>query len=89
MSAARRQLRGLSPPMPRTRAQWPYEFIAEQTVMLVPRNLQIKLRDRRLGEQPLPVSPGWHPYFNTTKTGVRGDLDHAKLSARYSSSIWT
>ncbi len=64
-----------------TRAQWPYAFVAEQTVMLVPRGLQIELAIAA-GAEPLPVSPGWHPYFATTdKTGVRGDLDHAKLSA--------
>ncbi len=66
-----------------TRAQWPYEFTAEQTVMLVPHGLQIELAIAA-GAAPLPVSPGWHPYFATTdKTGVRGDVpgfDPAKLS---------
>ncbi len=57
-----------------TRAQWPYEFTADQTVMLVPDGLHIELTIAA-GEQPLPVSPGWHPYFNTSaKTSVRGDV---------------
>jgi len=57
-----------------TRTQWPYEFTADQTVMLVPDGLHIELTIAA-GDQPLPVSPGWHPYFNTTdKTAVRGDV---------------
>jgi len=67
-----------------TRAQWPYEFVAEQTVLLLPRGLQIELAIAA-GDQPLPVSPGWHPYFATTdKAAVRGDVagfDPARLSA--------
>jgi len=67
-----------------TRAQWPYEFVAEQTVLVLPRGLQIELAIAA-GDQPLPVSPGWHPYFATTdKTAVRGDVagfDPGKLAA--------
>ena len=67
-----------------TRAQWPYDFVAEQTVLLLPRGLQLELAIAA-GDQPLPVSPGWHPYFQTTdKTAVRGDVagfDPARLSA--------
>jgi galactose mutarotase-like enzyme len=59
-----------------TRAQWPYEFTAEQTVMIVPGGLQIELAIAAAGE-PLPVSPGWHPYFCVAaadKGDVRGDV---------------
>lgn len=62
-----------------TRAQYPYEFVAEERVAIVPNGLQIELQIRA-GDQPLPVSPGWHPYFNCAdKTAVRGDLDTSKL----------
>jgi galactose mutarotase-like enzyme len=57
-----------------TRAQWPYEFTADQLVMIVPGGLQIELTIAA-GDKPLPVSPGWHPYFCTTdKAAVRGDV---------------
>lgn len=63
-----------------TRAQYPYEFTAEQRVAIVPGGVQIELQIAD-GDQPLPVSPGWHPYFTCAdKTLVRGDLDTSKLS---------
>ena len=63
-----------------TRAQYPYEFVAEQTVLAVPGGVHLELAIAA-GDQPLPVSPGWHPYFATTdKAGTRGDLDASKLS---------
>jgi galactose mutarotase-like enzyme len=59
-----------------TRAQWPYEFSAEHVVRVIPDGIQVELviaaRD-----QPLPVSPGWHPYFCVAaadKGAVRGDV---------------
>lgn len=56
-----------------TRRQWPYEFTAEQTVMIVPGGLQLELAIA--AADPLPVSPGWHPYFCVTdKSAVRGDV---------------
>jgi galactose mutarotase-like enzyme len=59
-----------------TRAQWPYEFTAEQTVMIVPGGLQLELAIAAGGD-PLPVSPGWHPYLRVAaadKGAVRGDV---------------
>ncbi len=59
-----------------TRAQYPYEFVAEQTVMIVPRGIQIELAIVA-GDQPVPVSPGWHPYFGCAaadKSAVTGDV---------------
>ncbi len=57
-----------------TRAQWPYAFTAHHSVMVIPRGLQLELTIVA-GDQPLPVSPGWHPYFRITdKTAVRGDV---------------
>jgi galactose mutarotase-like enzyme len=46
-----------------TAAQYPYDFVAEQTVMVVPRGLHIELLVCNTGRKPLPTSPGWHPYF--------------------------
>jgi len=61
---------------PDTRVQWPYEFTAEQTVMIVPSGVHIELAIVA-GDQALPVSPGWHPYFAlpaSEKSAVRGDV---------------
>jgi len=58
-----------------TRAQWPYEFTAEHTVMIVPSGIQLELAIAA-GDAPLPVSPGWHPYIaieRAAKASVRGD----------------
>jgi galactose mutarotase-like enzyme len=59
-----------------TRAQFPYEFTAEQTVMIVPGGVQLELAIQA-GDRPVPVSPGWHPYFcidPADKARVRGDV---------------
>ena len=60
-----------------TRAQWPYAFTAHHTVMAIPRGLQLEL-SIVAGDQPLPISPGWHPYFALAaadKAAVRGDVE--------------
>jgi galactose mutarotase-like enzyme len=60
-----------------TRAQYPFEFAVEQSVRLLPRGLQIELAVADEGVAPLPVSPGWHPYFAcpaAAKGAVRGDV---------------
>jgi galactose mutarotase-like enzyme len=60
-----------------TRAQYPYDFTAEQTVMIVPGGLHVELQIAA-GGADLPVSPGWHPYFCVAavdKGAVRGDAD--------------
>jgi galactose mutarotase-like enzyme len=46
-----------------TSAQYPYKFTAEYSVFLLPNGLQVELLVGNDGEVPLPVSPGWHPYF--------------------------
>jgi galactose mutarotase-like enzyme len=59
-----------------THAQYPYAFTAHHTVMLVPRGVQLELTIVA-ADQPLPVSPGWHPYFALAaadKSAVRGDV---------------
>ncbi len=45
------------------KAVYPYDFRAEQTFRIVPRGLLVELRIRNRGAVPLPVAPGWHPYF--------------------------
>lgn len=47
-----------------TRAAYPFAFAAEQTVTALERGLRIDLRVENVGLDPMPVSPGWHPYFN-------------------------
>lgn len=60
-----------------TRAQYPYDFEADYGVWLLPRGLQVELMVRNLGAKPLPISPGWHPYFNcpaAAKADLRGNV---------------
>ncbi len=46
-----------------TRAVWPWDFVAEQTIRLLGRGVQIDLVVENGGPTPMPVAPGWHPYF--------------------------
>jgi galactose mutarotase-like enzyme len=60
-----------------TRAQYPYDYDADYGIRLLPRGLQVELMVRNGGERPLPLSPGWHPYFRcpaALKSRVRGDV---------------
>ena len=71
------QLRMKLAPDAETRKVYPYEFYADQTVIVLPHGVQIELLVRNDDTRPLPVSPGWHPYFNCPedkKAGVTGDV---------------
>jgi galactose mutarotase-like enzyme len=60
-----------------TRAQYPYEFEAEYSALVVPNGVQVEILGTNRGAKPLPVSPGWHPYFNCpaeNKNQVSGDV---------------
>jgi galactose mutarotase-like enzyme len=60
-----------------TRAQYPYEFDADYTAFIVPNGVQVEMLVTNRGAKPLPVSPGWHPYFNCPaekKNQVSGDV---------------
>lgn len=60
-----------------TAAQYPYNYDAEYTVLVVPHGLQVELLISNRSAQPLPVSPGWHPYFccpAERKKEVTGDV---------------
>ena len=46
-----------------TREAYPHRFRIEQVLSLLPRGLQVELLIRNRGDAPLPVAPGWHPYF--------------------------
>jgi len=69
-----------------TRAQYPYDFRAQHTVQALPRGLQITLTVDNRGATPLPLAPGWHPYFTcatSAKAAIRSDvagLDHSRFS---------
>jgi galactose mutarotase-like enzyme len=64
-----------------TRAQFPFDFTAHHRVMIVPGGVQLELAIVA-GDRDVPVSPGWHPYFNiapAAKAAVRPgttDDDH-------------
>jgi len=46
-----------------TRAVYPHAFRVEHTVTLLPRGLELALAIHNRGPAPMPVAPGWHPYF--------------------------
>jgi galactose mutarotase-like enzyme len=46
-----------------TRAEFPFEFEATQTVAATQRGVSIELAIANRSRQPLPLAPGWHPYF--------------------------
>lgn len=48
---------------PQTRAVYPHAFRLEQAVTLLPQGLQLELLVHNKGTTPMPLSPGWHPYF--------------------------
>jgi galactose mutarotase-like enzyme len=57
-----------------TRAQYPFEFRLEMTYLLADGQLTVRTRVSNLGERPMPVSPGLHPYFqlgDAEKAGAR------------------
>jgi galactose mutarotase-like enzyme len=56
-----------------TMAQYPFDFVAEQTCMIVPKGLQVELLICNNSSKPIPVSPGWHPYFCCTAAN-KGDV---------------
>lgn len=60
-----------------TAEQYPYSYDAEYTVLVLPRGVQVEFLMRNTGAPPLPVSPGWHPYFccpPEKKREVSGDV---------------
>jgi galactose mutarotase-like enzyme len=72
-----------------TRAQYPYDFLAEQSAQVLPKGVQVELQIANTGTVPLPVSPGWHPYFvciGAEKGRVRGDLKDVS-SERFSNDV--
>jgi galactose mutarotase-like enzyme len=56
-----------------TRAVWPWDFAAEQTVRLLARGVQIDLVVENRGDSPMPAAPGWHPYF-VCPTGQKREM---------------
>lgn len=47
-----------------TLAVYPFKFSAEQRYTILPRGLLVELLITNDHSAPMPVSPGWHPYFN-------------------------
>jgi galactose mutarotase-like enzyme len=48
---------------PETRRIFPYEFATHQTVRVSPNRLHVELAVANEGKKPMPLAPGWHPYF--------------------------
>jgi len=70
-----------------TRAQYPYDFEVEYGVQLLPRGLQVELVVHNRSPKPLPVSPGWHPYFRclaARKAEVKGDVPGLRPAEQFS-----
>lgn len=61
-----------------TRAEFPFDFRAEQTVTVIQNGIHISLLVANDGNNTITVSPGWHPYFackRSLKNGVRCDIE--------------
>lgn len=65
---------------------YPFVFTAEQTYSILPDGLEVALCIVNSGARPMPVSPGWHPYFScpaaeksSIKTSV-SQVDHNQFS---------
>lgn len=59
------------------RNSFPFSFSAEITVLVLSHGVQTELLVMNLGDAPIPVAPGWHPYFAcpaAAKAGVSCDL---------------
>lgn len=50
-------------PSDATRAGYPFEFRFVYRVRAVPRGVLVELAAHNDGEAPLPLAPGFHPYF--------------------------
>jgi galactose mutarotase-like enzyme len=46
-----------------TRASYPFRFRAELAIAVADGWLDVRLSVSNPGDRPLPVAPGWHPYF--------------------------
>jgi galactose mutarotase-like enzyme len=57
-----------------TRAQYPFDFRLALTYVLGDGRLTVNTRVSNTGEQPMPIHPGLHPYFQLA--------DHQKSAAR-------
>jgi len=62
----------------RTREIWPWAMTVEHTVMLMDKGIHHELMIFNAGTKPMPVAPGWHPYFRcpaSKKEDIEGNLD--------------
>jgi galactose mutarotase-like enzyme len=57
-----------------TRAQFPFEFVATETVAAIPGGLRVELEVANLTPRPMPLAPGWHPYFPCAASQKRACL---------------
>lgn len=54
-----------------TRAQYPFEFRLALTYVLCEGRLTVQTRVSNLGERPMPIQPGLHPYFQLADRNKR------------------
>ncbi len=60
-----------------THAQYPYEYEVDYRISVLRRGVEVRLIVRNAGTRPLPISPGWHPYFRcpaARKAEVTGNV---------------
>ncbi len=55
-------------PNPMTRAQYPFEFRLAMTYVLEAGRLSVETRISNLGDAPMPIQPGLHPYFHLAQS---------------------
>jgi galactose mutarotase-like enzyme len=52
-----------------TRAVYPHAFRVDYVITLLPAGIALELRIQNRGATPMPVAPGWHPYFPCPSAG--------------------
>lgn len=60
-----------------TRAVYPHMFHVKHTCLVVNNGIHIEMIVVNRGSEPMPISPGWHPYFacpNGAKSLITGDV---------------
>lgn len=61
-----------------TKLSYPFNFTVIYTYVLEGGKLTIKQEYNNIGESPMPIYPGFHPYFKTSEKNLAYELDATK-----------
>ncbi|MFS0864319.1 aldose epimerase [Fredinandcohnia sp. 179-A 10B2 NHS] len=63
---------------PETKLSYPFDFEVVYTYKLVDGKLTIAQEYKNNGDQPMPMYPGFHPYFKTVEKNIEYETDATK-----------